>query len=109
MDPIDHVPPVTRGGLPEEPHRGIPRRIVPRFHPTPVCRIGQEHPHRFAKGPREMTHRGVDTNHEIQLAYGGSGVTEIIQLCIQRLESLWKPECFGLPRRSSFLVMAEGH
>ena len=65
--------PVARLLLPEKTHCRIQGRVLSIEHPSPVRHIGQERPHRFAKGTSKVSNRSVNGNNQIELLDSSGG------------------------------------
>ncbi len=78
--PRHHVGPIVALTLPEQPQRRIPWTIVAPFQPAEIRRLRQHHPYRLAQRSRQMRHRRIDAQHQIQLTDHRRRIAEILQL-----------------------------
>ncbi len=108
---LKYVGPLTEGRLAEEPHRGIPGRVVAIAQPTPIARRIQRQPNRCAQGPRQMCDRGVRGDHQVEIADHGRGVHERAGRFVQSVGKIehWKIDRGDLLRAKSFLQADQLH
>ena len=86
MNLFDETVPIAAAGLPEQAGSGIPRRIVALHEPAPFAVERQHYPGWHGERTGEMRRRGIDADHQVQVAHDGSRLVEIGQLGIQHAD-----------------------
>ena len=76
-DGADDVAPIAGGGLAEEAHGGIPRRIGASVHPAPVRMERQQKPDRAAESAGKVRDHGVHGDDQIQAGNRGCGGDDV--------------------------------
>ena len=66
-------------GLTEQAHAGVPGRIRALPQPAEVGIAGQQQPGGAIEGARQVSHGGVDADHQIQLLHHVGGVGKVGQ------------------------------
>jgi hypothetical protein len=69
--------PLAELGLAEEPHRGIPRAVVAHGEPAPIARDGKGDPDGDAEPTREMSHRRIGRDDQVERAHNGSRLGKV--------------------------------
>ena len=64
-DPFYDPVPVTRSGLAEQSHGGVPDAVVGAQHPAPVAIERQQRPHHCSQRAGQLGGRIVDGNDEV--------------------------------------------
>jgi hypothetical protein len=78
-NPPNDTVPVTGGWLTIEPDGGIPGAVVAVAKPAPARIEPIQDPHGFPQCPRQVCHRRVDADDEIQVLYEGRRVRKVLE------------------------------
>ena len=74
---VDHRAPFIRRFLAEDPQRGIPGAVLPVPQPTPAADEAGQQPSLLTHGSRQVGHRRVDGDYQVEPGNDGSGVGEV--------------------------------
>src|SRR5215469_1635761 len=76
-NPATHCGPTARALLAEQPHCRVPWTVVAVEQPAPFRELRQQKPDRPRERPRQMRHRSVDADHQIEPVDRGRRFGEI--------------------------------